>query len=160
MGLNIEDVAFEDEGIVLTLRRSKVDQMGQGRLVGVPYGSNPATCPVTATRAWMTLLEAEEGPLLRSVTRYGHIGTGRARGRVVAEVVKQYVEMIGFKPDGFVGHSLRAGFATEAVRAGVGEMDIMSQTGHRSVDTLRGYVRYGRLFTNNACSWVVMVCGL
>ncbi len=83
VALDIEDVVFEDEGIVLTLRRSKVDQQGQGRLVGVPYGSNPITCPVRATRAWMAIVGAEAGPLLRAVTRHGHVGQGHLRGRRV-----------------------------------------------------------------------------
>ena len=154
VALDIKDVAFEDEGIVLTLRRSKVDQQGQGRLVGVPYGSNPITCPVRATRARLAIGDAEAGPLLRSVTRHGHVGHGRLGGRVVSEVVKQAVEMIGLDPDSFGGHSLRAGLATEAARAGVGEVAIMAQTGHRSMTTLQGYIRHGRLFTNNAAAGV------
>ena len=154
VALDIEDVAFEDEGVVVTLRRSKVDQKGKGRLVGVPYGSNPATCPVRAARAWMDIMGDVDGPLLRSVTRHGHIGSGRLRGRVVSEVVKQAVEGIGLSPGSFGGHSLRAGLATEAARAGVGEVAIMAQTGHRSMTTLQGYIRHGRLFTNNAAAGV------
>lgn len=154
VALDIEDVAFEEEGIILTLRRSKVDQQGHGRLVGVPYGSNPNTCPVRATRAWMAIVDAEEGPLLRAVTRHEHVGQGRLRGRVVSEVVKQAVEMIGIDPGSFSGHSLRAGLATSAARAGVGEVAIMAQTGHRSMTTLQGYIRHGRLFTNNAAASV------
>ncbi len=72
----------------------------------------------------------------------------------MSEVVKQAVEMIGLEPDSFGGHNLRAGLATEAARAGVGEVAIMAQTGHRSMTTLQGYIRHGRLFTNNAAASV------
>jgi hypothetical protein len=34
------------EGLVVTMRRSKTDQEGQGRPVGIHYGSNPTTCKV------------------------------------------------------------------------------------------------------------------
>ena len=46
VALNVEDCAFGKEGLVVTLRRSKVDQDGAGRRIGIPYGSNPETCPV------------------------------------------------------------------------------------------------------------------
>ena len=43
--LDVEDLEQRDEGIVITLRRSKTDQEGGGRLLGVPYGSNPKPAP-------------------------------------------------------------------------------------------------------------------
>ena len=46
VGLDVEDCAFGKDGLTVTLRRSKTDQMGFGRTVGIPYGSNPGTCPV------------------------------------------------------------------------------------------------------------------
>lgn len=52
----------------------------------------------------------------------------------------------------FGGHSLRAGSAT--ARAGVPEAQIMGQTGHRSLPVLRGYIRRGSLFADNAMAKV------
>jgi hypothetical protein len=46
VGLDAEDCAFGKDGLTVTLRRSKVDQAGAGRKIGIPYGSNPETCPV------------------------------------------------------------------------------------------------------------------
>jgi integrase len=60
------------------------------------------------------------------------------------------------KPQGFwrcpafSGHSLRSGFATSAARAGVPEAQIQTQTGHKSLPVLRGYIRRGSLFRDNA----------
>lgn len=48
------------------------------------------------------------------------------------------------------GHSLRAGPATSAAAAGVSERVIMNQTGRRSTEILRRYVRGGSLFRGNA----------
>ena len=45
VGLDIEDCAFGKDGLTVTLRRSKTDQDGQGRKIGIPYGSNPETAP-------------------------------------------------------------------------------------------------------------------
>jgi site-specific recombinase XerC len=51
--LNIEDCVFAKDGLTVTLRRSKVDQEGAGRKIGIPYGSNPETCPVRTMQAWI-----------------------------------------------------------------------------------------------------------
>ena len=75
-------------------------------------------------------------------------------GRAVGGVVKRAVVAIGLDAEKYGGHSLRAGLATKAARAGAGEIAIMDQTGHRSVTTLRDYIRDGSLFVNNAAALV------
>src|ERR1700686_3307128 len=45
--------------------------------------------------------------------------------------------------------SLRAGHATAAAVAGASERSIMQQTGHRSVQMVRRYIRDGSLFREN-----------
>jgi integrase len=56
----------------------------------------------------------------------------------------------GLDPALYSGHSLRAGFATSAARAGAEERDIASVTGHKSERILRRYIRQGLLFRNPA----------
>lgn len=34
------------DGLTITIRRSKTDQEGEGRKIGIPKGSNLETCPV------------------------------------------------------------------------------------------------------------------
>jgi hypothetical protein len=46
----------------------------------------------------------------------------------------------------------RAGHVTQAVINGVGELDIMRQTGHKSPDMLAMYIRIGEMFTRNAAA--------
>lgn len=45
---------------------------------------------------------------------------------------------------------LRSGLATQAARNGASERAIMNQTGHKSVQMVRRYIREGELFTDNA----------
>src|SRR5579864_2625899 len=65
VALRIEDLEFNRDGMVATVRRSKTDWEGQGRKVGIPRGANAATCPVRAVQAWIKLLGAEQGPVFR-----------------------------------------------------------------------------------------------
>jgi integrase len=154
VGLDAGDVTFTEEGLVVTLRRSKTDQEGVGRKIGVPYGANPATCPIRALRAWLTAAGITEGPLFRGLNRHGQILPGRLSDKAVARVVKARAEQAGLDPARYSGHSLRAGLATSAAAAGVPERVIANQTGHRSMAVLRRYIREGSLFRENAAAQV------
>ena len=154
VGLNTEDLEFNDNGLVVHLRRSKTDPEGEGRKVGIPYGSTPATCPVRALKAWIAVLPTSvDGALFRGVDRHGRIHEDRLTPQSVALVVKKRTAKEGIEGD-YAGHSLRAGLATAAAAAGVPERAIMAQTGHRSLATLRKYIREGSLFLENAAAKV------
>ncbi len=148
-GLNVGDLDVGDDGVTVTLRRSKTDQEGAGRKVGVPFGSDKATCPVRAVRAWLDLLgESARGPLFRRVDRWGTVGKGRMTGQAVWRIVRRIAG------DDFSGHSLRAGLATAAAKAGKSALAIQKQTGHKSIAMVARYVRDAKLFDDNAASGI------
>jgi len=68
----------------------------------------------------------------------------------VARAVQRAAERAGLDPADFGAHSLRAGLATSAAKAGKGLDVIMATTGHRSERVARGYIRHGSLF--DACA--------
>ena len=150
VGLDVEDCAFSKDGLTVTLRRSKTDQDGAGRKVGIPYGSNPDTCPVRVLQSWMELAGITTGPLFRSLTRHGQAQPGRLAGIDVARIVKKLAKRAGLDSAKYAGHSLRAGHATSAAIAGASERSIMNQTGHRSLQMVRRYIRDGSLFRENS----------
>jgi integrase len=150
VGLDVADCAFGKDGLTITLRRSKTDQQGAGRKIGIPYGSNPETCPVRTVQAWIELAAIEDGPVFRSISRHGRVQPGRLSGIDVARVVKKLAERAGLDAVKYAGHSLRAGHATSAAIAGASERSIMNQTGHRSVQMVRRYIRDGSLFRENS----------
>ena len=141
VSLDVDDLDFTEEGLVVTLRRSKTDQEGEGRRVGVPFGSNPTTCPVRSMKAWLEASAITDGPVFRSVNRHGQLQAQRLTSQSVALVVKRYAEVCGLDRHAFAGHSLRAGFATVAARNGANERSIMNQTGHKSLTIVRRYIR-------------------
>lgn len=153
--LTLADVQFTNDGLVITLRKSKTDQEGEGYIKGIPYGSTPATCPVRALRSWLDASGITTGSLFRSVWKGGRrLRPTPLNDRAIAEVVKRAAAAAGYDPDRFSGHSLRAGLATSAGAAGVDERTIMEQTGHKTTTMVRRYIRRGSLFRNNAAAKV------
>ena len=150
VALDIEDCSFGNDGLTVTLRRSKTDQDGAGRKIGIPYGSNPETCPVRTIQAWIELAGIGPGPLFRSVSRHGQVQARRLAGIDVARVIKKLAQRAGLDATAYAGHSLRAGHATSAAIAGASEQSIMRQTGHKSVQMVRRYIRDGSLFRENS----------
>jgi integrase len=72
----------------------------------------------------------------------------------VALIIKRAAAAVGLDPARYAGHSLRAGLATSAAAADVPERIIAQQTGHRSMEVLRRYIREGSLFPQNAAARV------
>ena len=152
--LDLEDLELVPEGMQLRLRRSKTDQEGRGRLLGIPYGLHPETCPVRAVQAWRELAGISSGPLFRTVDRAGRILPRRCSDRAVARAVQRAVRVSGGDPGRVGAHSLRSGFVTSAARAGAPTWAIQLQTGHRSLAQLHEYVRPATLFQENAARYV------
>jgi integrase len=150
IGLDIEDCAFSKDGLTITLRRSKIDQQGAGRKIGIPYASYVGTCPVRTIQEWIEQAAITSGPLFRSINRHGQLQAGRLSGLDVARIVKKLAERTALDSGKYAGHSLRAGHATAASIAGASERSIMKQTGHRSVQMVRRYIRDGNLFRENS----------
>jgi site-specific recombinase XerD len=152
--IEVSDLEMGDDGIVIHIRRSKTDQLGSGRKIGIPYGSHTRTCPVDALKEWLAVSGITEGPLFRGLTRSGKLQSNGLSDRMVARIVKRCIERAGYDAAKFAGHSLRSGLATAAAMAGVSERSIQNQTGHKSVVTLRRYIRDGSLFKDNAAGKV------
>lgn len=150
VSLNVEDIEEVNEGIKVALKRSKTDQEGRGTVIGILYGTRPETCPARALRVWIDVRSRTPGPLFHAVNRHDVIQPGRLSDRGVALVIKRAVKLVGKDPDAYAGHSLRSGHVTSAIAHGAGEHEVMLQTGHRKVETLRRYRREGELFKNNS----------
>ena len=152
--LEVRDLTWSDDGVAILLRRSKTDQEGLGRKVAIPRGAHQATCPVRALRHWFDAaqLEGSEGPVFRAVDRHGNIRQTALDPNSIARIVKCALVRAGYDPRTYAGHSLRAGFATQAARNGATAFDIMRQTGHRSVAIVSRYIREAELFRDSPAS--------
>jgi integrase len=150
VALDVADLKFQEEGLLITLRRSKTDQEGAGRPVAIPEGAHAETCPVRALQCWLESATIADGPVFRPVRKGGSVTHSRLTGHAVASIIKKYARKAGLHSEVFSGHSLRAGFVTSAARAGEPERRIMRQTGHKSIEMVLRYVRQANAFTDNA----------
>lgn len=152
VALDVCDVRFVPEGLVVTVRKSKTDQEGEGREIGVPYAGDPAVCPVRNLRVWLDAAGwPTVGPLFCAMRTRRWLTARRLGPRQVARLVQSLARRAGL-PGRYGGHSLRAGFCSSAAAAGKAERAIMAQTGHTSLKTLRRYIRKGSLFRDNAAT--------
>ena len=77
VALNLGDIEWTTEGALVTIRRSKTDQEGLGRKVGIPRGE--IACPVSALEAWLEAARIGEGAVFRRVfNRADPAGRGSA----------------------------------------------------------------------------------
>jgi integrase len=150
VALDANDVQFCDGGLRIKIRKSKTDQEGEGATIAIVPGS--FACPVKATREWLEVARIETGAVFRPISKAGRVLNRRLSDRTVAEVVKTCARRVGLKAEDFSGHSLRSGFLTSAARRGASVFKMMDVSRHKSVDTLRGYIRDADLFRDHAGS--------
>gem|GEM_PF-1311273 len=149
VALDRDDIEVARQGIIVTIRRSKTDQLGEGRRIGIPNARGPH-CPALSLEKWLQRIPDSPGPIFRPVTKAGQIRDTRLSTEAIAKIVKGAVTLIGLDSASYSGHSLRAGLATSAAMHGVSTIAIRRQTGHASDSMLARYVRSGELFMNNA----------
>jgi integrase len=152
--LLMSDLKKVDEGFELTVRYSKTDQYGEGKIKTIPYSLTPQTCPVIAIEAWLKELNQAsimDGPLFRAIDKYGNIRKHAMCPASVSLIVKRNSHLQG-NADKFGGHSLRAGFCTQAALNNVPDSIAMLQSGHKDANTYNKYVRVANRWKNNAAA--------
>jgi site-specific recombinase XerD len=134
VALDIDDVAITPDGLLITIRTSKTDQEGKGATIA----------------AWIACAGFDAGPVFRKLTPQGRITTKPMSDRGVALVVKARAAAAGYDPAQVAGHSLRAGFLTEAARQGATVFKMKEVSRHKSLEILSDYVRNHELFRDHA----------
>ena len=89
-------------------------------------------------------------PLFPRINRHGHLADTAISGRAVGELVKRYAQRAGLDPTAFAGHSLRAGFATQAALGGASDREIMRQGRWSNAGTVHRYIRTANPLDDNA----------
>lgn len=143
VALRYDDMTCFESGVKLLIRRSKTDQESVGRAVFVPYARG-SRCPVKALMNWLSVAGIVSGPIFRANNRHDQVvGDNALSPQSVALIVKSSVRMMAGHEaaKNVAGHSLRAGYCTEAAAVGLQPYQIREQTGHKSDVTLARYIR-------------------
>ena len=152
ISIDHEDLDFVDEGVKITLRKSKTDQFGEGLVKGLPYFANDKYCPVSSLKNWIYLSKIKTGPIFRRFAKGSVLTSHRLTDQSVVLIIKDCLKLAGIDNQNFSGHSLRSGFATAAAESGADERSIMAMTGHKTTQMVRRYIREANIFKNNALS--------
>jgi len=153
VGLDVEDIRFTRDGLIIQIEKSKTDQQGEGQEVALPYGSNRLTCPVRSLKEWLSVSGITNGPIFRRMDRHGNI-YDRLTDQSVRLIVQKHCKEVGLPFESFGAHSLRSGFCSSAAKAGKSEHQIMRQTRHKQSSSLQRYIKHGTIFEDNAASGI------
>jgi integrase len=127
--LQLEDVEFTETKAVVTIRRSKTDQLGEGHTIVVKRRGG-RYCAIEAVEDWLAVRNRD--PEDRSLLGVSDV--------TVNVIVKRAAASLGLNPKEYGAHSLRRGYVTSMSRAGKDVASIMDVTGHDSVEQVRGYI--------------------
>ena len=150
--LELNDITFVPQGIIITVKESKTDQEKAGQTIGIPYLEDKNMCAVSALKLWIKEANITKGPLFRRLLKNGKTSDNALSDKSINLIVKKYVNKIGLQKELYGAHSLRHGFATFAAMNGIEERIIMKQTRHHSVEMVRHYINEADLFINNPIS--------
>ena len=147
VALTVTDLIETDQGVRVLIRKSKTDQEGQGQEIALYQGKLRV---VDAITEWREAANIQDGFLFRPLKKGGKVLDQPLAAESVADIVKKYAGIAGFVPHEYAGHSLRAGFLTSAAENGASLFKMMEVSRHKSVDTLKGYIRRADLFKDHA----------
>ena len=148
VAITVAQVTRDPDGLTVRVKSSKTDQYGEGQGVAVLDG--PRLEPVRHYEAWLVIAGITEGPVFRKLTPQGRLTDKPMSTKGVALVVKAAAAAAGYPAEAFSGHSLRAGFLTEAGRQNANLFKMREHSRHASIDMVAEYVRDTERYRDHA----------
>lgn len=131
--------AIPGQGMRCFLPQSKGDRQLQGRTYKVP--ALATLCPVTAYRNWIDLTTLTEGPVFRSIDRWGNVSPAGLHINSLLKLMRSVFSRAGLgTPEAFSSHSLRRGFAGWANANGWDVKTLMEYIGWKDVKSAMRYI--------------------
>ena len=139
------------DGLLVEVRFSKTDQLGEGHDIPVARSSDRRVDPVRALEGWIALLKAHgytnpSLPLFPRLRGQGTLTEDALRNPdlAITALLRAALVDVGsseVRAQSFSSHSLRATFITLSSQKGVPEASIAAVSGHKSMKVLRSYDR-------------------
>lgn len=144
VALNIEDLQFTEEGLIVSMKKSKTNQYGDYEEKAIFYSPEAVLCPIRTLQSWIQRLEKNADALFVRVRKGDKITSDRLTDKTVNDLVKTY-----FGTE-FSAHSLRASFITIAKINGADDSEIMRQSKHKTSAMIQRYTRIEDIKQHNA----------
>ena len=144
VALNIEDLSFTDDGVVVSMGKSKTNQYGDYEEKALFYSPEAILCPVRSLKSWIETTQQNAGALFVRVRKGDKITTDRLTDKTVNDLVKSYLG------EQYSAHSLRASFITIAKINGADDSEIMRQSKHKTSAMIQRYTRIENIKQHNA----------
>jgi site-specific recombinase XerD len=144
VALNVEDLSFTDEGLIVSMKKSKTNQYGNYEEKAIFYSPEAVLCPIRTLQKWIQKLEKTTDALFVRVRKGDRLTTDRLTDKTVNDLVKTYFG------EEFSAHSLRASFITIAKINGAEDSEIMRQSKHKTSAMIQRYTRIEDIKKHNA----------
>ena len=130
---------YPGQGMECYLPRSKTDRQSKGTHYKAPALSQ--LCPVDAYLDWITLSGLNNGPVFRSINRWGHIGSQALHPDSLVSLLRHCFTEAGIvDSDEYSSHSLRRGFASWANANQWDVKSLMEYVGWKDVQSAMRYI--------------------
>ena len=151
VAIEVNDLVWEPEGLIIRLPRSKTDQQATGIIRALPFAGNPICCPARAIKNWMDTAGIAAGPLFRPVNRWDQVRVKPLNPGAINNLLKALggACQFDFAPE-LSSHSFRRGLSTSAGREKVDFELIKKQGGWKSDATVWEYIEEGQQLSDNA----------
>ncbi|MDZ7896942.1 MAG: site-specific integrase [Arcicella sp.] len=144
VSLNVEDLTFSKEGLIVSLQKSKTNQYGDNEEKAIFYSPEAVLCPVRTLKNWIERMNKTSDALFVRVRKGDKLTTDRLTDKTVNDLVKTYFG------NEFSAHSLRASFITIAKINGADDSEIMRQSKHKTSAMIQRYTRIEDIKKHNA----------
>lgn len=96
VAIQVEDLTWDHDGLIIRLPRSKTDQQGEGLERVVPCGTGQI-CAVRALKTWLSEADIGSGPIFRPISRWEELQDRALRPAAVNDLLKSLGEACGFE---------------------------------------------------------------
>ena len=139
LSLTVNNIVRETGGYVIVVKLKGADTLSEKFIPGAVGDLSIPLTPSTHLARWLEISEIKEGPIWRNVNKAGRISDKGLSRSGLDKVFKRIVENAGLDPALFSAHSVRTGFVTYAAKNGFGIAETMAVTGHKSIQSVKGY---------------------
>lgn len=140
ISLRVEHLTFHPgQGMSCYLADGKGDRNNAGATFKVPFLSR--WCPVVAVEQWLEASELADGPLFRSINRWGGVSREPLHPNSLIRLLRKTLESAGLhSADSYSSHSLRRGFAGWASANGWDVKTLMEYVGWKDPQSAMRYI--------------------